>query len=421
MKKLEARLTLLFTALIAVLLLAALCVTYFIAFNQYKAGADRLFNDVFAQIGNMLNEGTISDKWLEKQELASQSVIYIEDNGTPIIFKGAWQPKTPREALVLKAKEEAEKRGTVFSQSSIGQTSNFYINGSSKDKYNTYAQIVKKSGKYIGIILLQDISAINSHGVRLAAAYFAVWACSVLVLFIICRVLTHISVRPAAQAAQRQTEFVAAASHELRSPLAVISASLEAAQKSKAEAQGFLQTAKNESLHMSRLVDDLLLLASGDASAMQVNLQPLLPDSICIELYDKYYQLAKSRGRCLAVALPQETLPMVQGDKARLLQLFAILLENAMEYTAENTPIEIIAEKQGGKVAFKIADHGAGIPESEKDKIFTRFYRADKSRTDKKHFGLGLCVAQQIAKEHGAQLTVCETPGGGATFALQLK
>lgn len=109
------------------------------------------------------------------------------------------------------------------------------------------------------------------------------------------------------------------------------------------------------------------------------------------------------------------------ADKARLTQLFGILLSNAMEYTPHGTPIEIAAAADKSKVIISVADHGAGISQEDKERVFTRFYRADKSRSDKAHFGLGLSVAQEIAQLHGASLTLSDTKGGGCTFEFQIK
>jgi OmpR-family two-component system manganese-sensing sensor histidine kinase len=96
------------------------------------------------------------------------------------------------------------------------------------------------------------------------------------------------------------------------------------------------------------------------------------------------------------------------------------LLNNAFEYSPAGTPVEILAElPPSGGLHIAVVDHGPGVPDTEKSRIFDRFARGDRSRTDKTHFGLGLAVASQIASLHGAILRVRDTPGGGSTFVVE--
>ena len=92
-----------------------------------------------------------------------------------------------------------------------------------------------------------------------------------------------------------------------------------------------------------------------------------------------------------------------------------------MEYAPAGTPIELKAVLHYHQICLAVADHGPGIPDEAKPRVFERFTRADASRTDKAHFGLGLSVALELARLHGGTLTCTDTPGGGATFTLTLK
>lgn len=99
---------------------------------------------------------------------------------------------------------------------------------------------------------------------------------------------------------------------------------------------------------------------------------------------------------------------------------FTILLHNAMEYTPPGTAIELAAGRKGAGVIFSVRDHGPGVPEKDRQRIFRRFARGEECRTGKEHFGLGLSIARQIAALHGGRLWVEDAPGGGAVFFLQL-
>lgn len=144
-------------------------------------------------------------------------------------------------------------------------------------------------------------------------------------------------------------------------------------------------------------------------------------DTFLIELYERYTPVAAAQGRALTLELPEQPLPAIYADAQRLEQLFAVLLGNAFDHTPPGTPVELCAEMcRGGKreVRVLVIDHGPGVPQADKARIFDRFARGDGSRTDKTHLGLGLAVAAEIAALHGAALRVQDTPGGGATFAL---
>ena len=237
--------------------------------------------------------------------------------------------------------------------------------------------------------------------------------------------LTGKALAPTALAMRRQKEFIAAASHELRSPLAVVKASVDAARNADTptERSSFLQNAEAETDRMARLVDDLLLLANGDLDKLPAHLEPTAPDNICIEVYEQFYLVAKQRSHPLTLTLPEEAVPTIQADADRLRQLLAILLNNALDHTPAGTAIELILTCETGtknaSVLLTVQDHGPGIPDAEKERIFDRFYSADPSRTAKQNFGLGLSVAKELARLHRAELTLQDTPGGGAQFTVR--
>ncbi len=114
------------------------------------------------------------------------------------------------------------------------------------------------------------------------------------------------------------------------------------------------------------------------------------------------------------------------GDEERLVQLLGVLISNALEYAPPGSAVELILRRRGGRAAVLVRDHGPGVPDADKERIFARFYRAEQSRTDHAHFGLGLAVASELARLHGARLSVRDTLNArgepdGATFVLELR
>ena len=103
-----------------------------------------------------------------------------------------------------------------------------------------------------------------------------------------------------------------------------------------------------------------------------------------------------------------------------MMQLMTILTDNASSYSPEGSTIAVIVRSDAKHVFIEVEDHGCGISEEDKKRVFDRFYRADKSRNDKSHYGLGLSIAVELVKLHHGKLTVKDTDGGGSTFVLQL-
>lgn len=431
---LQRRLIILFTGLTALVLTVALCITYTMACAQVRASEQALLFSTFTALEDKLRyQNIISDPWLIQQEITAHSVIHIEDNGEPLHFEGAWQTRTPRAQLVQLVRSLPVCASVAAGIP--GSRAEATLTVRRGESYTVRAVQLVRATQYappVTLYLLQDNSVLLAHEWQLLRSYALLWLCGVLVLLGISGALIRMALRPASAAWQQQTEFIAAAGHELRSPLAVIRASLAAAQPETLpeQQQGFVRAAEREAQRMARLTEDLLLLAAGDAGAWRVQPARLSADTLCIELYERFSALARAGGRTLTLHLPNDPLPHVLADAQYFPQLLSILMQNALEHTPEGTSLEITAQcghkagfwPKGQKeaVVFTIVDHGKGIEDADKRAIFERFARADKSRTDKAHFGLGLSVAQEIALLHGASLRVQDTKGGGASFSVAL-
>lgn len=226
--------------------------------------------------------------------------------------------------------------------------------------------------------------------------------------------------RPVEETRQKQVQFVAAASHELRSPLTVMLSNLSALEKSgPQDSPRFQRNIRTEGLRMARLIDDLLALANADSHSWSICREPTELDTLALELYEKYSRPAREKGLRLTITLPEEGVPPTQCDGGRVEQAVSALISNALSYTPKGGQVDIIlTQLSGGRMMFTVQDNGPGIPDKEKPLVFQRFYRSDPSRQDREHFGLGLCVAQEIAQLHRGRLWVEDTPGGGARFKL---
>lgn len=422
--RLQRRLTVLFSLLTAAVLAAALALTCRMAQSEYRAGADLLFANTVAAVEDAVTQnGMVRDSWLARQEIAGRVVIYLEDNGQPLRFPGGWTPADDRAQLVELARQQAAAAGLDTGRMRRQRVSFDLAGQALRQSYACTALVLphEQLGTAAVLYVIRDMGQVRARLGRMMWQYAGLWALGAVVLTLLCRWMVGRALRPTAQALQKQREFIAAAGHELRSPLTVLKASLQAAQapETAGQAPQFLHNAAAEADRLARLTDDLLILAGGDAGVWRTALAKLDADTFLIELYGRFAPVARAQGHTLTLNLPDAPLPALHADAQRLEQLFAVLLNNAFEYAPAGTPVELTARvtAQGG-LCVAVADHGPGVPDADKRRIFDRFARGDPSRTDKAHFGLGLAVAAEIAALHGAGLQVQDTQGGGATFVV---
>jgi signal transduction histidine kinase len=214
--------------------------------------------------------------------------------------------------------------------------------------------------------------------------------------------------------AERQRRFVADASHELRSPLARMRAELEVdrAHPGSADPAATSASVLEETVGLQRLVDDLLLLARGDAGALDdVRTGPVDLD-VVLERLVADRRSARPRIDTHGVAPVQ-----LPGDEAQLGRALGNLLDNAVRH-ARGAVTLTLAEHDGTAV-LTVADDGPGIPVEERERVFERFTRLDDARSADGGAGLGLAIAREIAERHGGSLALTDS-GSGARFVLRL-
>ena len=218
----------------------------------------------------------------------------------------------------------------------------------------------------------------------------------------------------------RLRRVIADASHELRTPLTSIRGYAEMLRRGAEESPKDSETARRrieeESIRMTGLVDDLLVLARLDQGRpmdkVEVDLRAIATDAV-----------ADAR-----VVAPQRQINLsangaviVTGDDTRLRQVLGNLVRNALVHTPQLTPIEVAVATDESVGRVSVADHGPGLAADDVDKIFEPFYRADPSRSrDRGGAGLGLSIVSAVVTAHGGQVKVRQTEGGGATFEVEL-
>jgi two-component system, OmpR family, sensor kinase len=232
-----------------------------------------------------------------------------------------------------------------------------------------------------------------------------------------------------ADSEQRLRRFLADASHELRTPLATIRGHAElyrqGAATSPDEVQRLLQRIESESVRMSKLVEDLLLLARLDARP-DLDLHPVDLLAVAADAVVDTRAQDPDRSIMLRQRLEPPWLdrpPVVTADEARLRQILANLLSNALRHTPKGTPVEVEVGVTADAVRLHVIDHGPGLPSEQLTHLFERFYRGDAGRTrDRGGTGLGLAIVAGLVAAHGGSVRYEATTGssGGSTFVVSL-
>lgn len=253
--------------------------------------------------------------------------------------------------------------------------------------------------------------------------YFIIWFGFLICMIIISRKMIAKAVKPAENAIQSQKAFISAVSHECKAPLAVILSSAEMIDAMPEASNGikkYVHMIDSEVSHMSRLIQDLLLLSSIDAGSWTLHREKIDIDTLMINLYTKFNFQCQKKNISLLLTIPEKSCPPLYSDEYRLNQLIGIFLDNAIAYSRPESEIALISAIEKNELAITVLDHGIGISDEDKPFIFNRFYQCDRSHTRKEHFGLGLSIADEIIHMLGGKIQLSDTAGGGCTFQILL-
>ena len=218
--------------------------------------------------------------------------------------------------------------------------------------------------------------------------------------------------------------FTADASHELKTPLAVLRADVERAMSTTTRRDDrlvALEEALHETTRMADLVESLLTLARADEGRFDLYRERVDVSALTQEVYETAVILGEGAG--VSVNLPFTADVSISGDRTRLRQLFLNLVTNAIKYTPRGGRVDLGLGRHPDNLTFAVRDTGLGIAAADLPHVFERFWRADRARSrtaERGGFGLGLAISQWIAQAHGGSLTVQSRLGKGSLFTLTL-
>ena len=270
------------------------------------------------------------------------------------------------------------------------------------------------------IIVFADNSNVYSTLRNTILVCFGLFLASMAVIFLISLALSGIAVNPVKDAWNKQKQFVADASHELKTPLTVILANnniMMSHKDSKVEDEiKWLQSTEDEAQHMKKLIDQMLFLAKSDAENSKTELTKINVSEVIEAASLNFEPIAFEKGVLLDCEIEPDI--MAESNATLLNQLSHILIDNAVKYSSSDGIVKIGLFKRNDKYIFSVNNKGNVISKEELAHIFDRFYRAEKSRTTK-GYGLGLSIAQNITNSIGGKISVESSEDKGTTFSVE--
>ena len=347
-------------------------------------------------------------------------------------------PKMPFQASIL----VFDDNGKLLNKSSLGNRysalKNINLNKKNINKKQTivvhnmnFRSVLIKVSKnnnnpmYAGhyVLIMQNIDTqiqtMENFEKILILTFFIFW----IIALVISYFLARINMLPIVKSWKQQTEFVNDAAHELRTPLTIIQGKLEymltKPNKKIIDEAEAISVSLDEVNRLNSLTNNLLDLARFDQATTKLNFEYTEPQLFLKDPIEPFKDIINSQSKVFQINLNHQ--PTLYLDRNKIKQLLIILLDNATKYTPKNGTIKIYDQIEGSKYQFIIYDTGVGIKDSDKKKIFGRFYRVDKSRNQSSGgHGLGLAIAKQIVANHQGHIFVRDNLPHGSEFVVEL-
>ena len=284
----------------------------------------------------------------------------------------------------------------------------------------SYRYFVKQSGGRTRVIFIDRTNQIETMG-RLLIVLIAVGIGALILLFPISVLVSGWIVKPISRAWSSQKEFLANASHELKTPLTVISANIDVItsepEKTVSEQDKWFEYIKSETGKMSKLINQMLYLSKDDREETKLLMSEFNASEAIEGVCLATEALAFENGHTLVTEIEPDI--SCKGDREMIERLANILIDNAVRHSVGSEDVRVELHCRKNRNILTVSNKGEYIPPEELSKLFDRFYRTDKSRTSSTGgFGLGLAIAKAIADKHKGTLTAASSPDGLTTFTF---
>lgn len=305
--------------------------------------------------------------------------------------------------------------GRVRTQRVVRNTSALY--------YRTYTvAVADRDGNPYYIQMATDSSDIESSLTIMLRVLTVGTVGAMLLVLVAGWYLSRSLVQGVVEGWDRQDEFISYASHEIRSPLAVIHSSLELLLESPGskiiERSDLIMNSLTETSRLRKMSSNLLEMAKLQSSEMHLHYETMDLGMLVEDFIEPFCYQAEAADKTLEYRL--EPGVKLEADRQLVTELLAILLENALKYTEPGASIRVVTHAAEGKAVLEVADTGIGISETAMERIFTRFYREERQQSKADGSGLGLYIASLIALRHGGKISVAHNKPKGSVFTVTL-
>ena len=296
---------------------------------------------------------------------------------------------TSNENITEEIKNEALKIANKNTKSGISGKNIYSVK---KIRENTYV-----------VVLMENESSINQMKTVIILTILA-GVIALVVVYLIAKKIVKIVVKPVETTMEKQIQFISDASHELKTPLAVIRANSDVLDGEIGKNK-WLTYIQNEIDSMDKLVNELLMLAKMENTEIKVKHENINLSQE-IELVTSMFESVAYEKKIKLENDIQEKI-FIQAEKEDFEHILSTLLDNAIKHANEGKNVKVILKKEKNNILLKVENEGAEIPKEERDKIFERFYRVDKSRNRKeKRYGLGLAIAKSTVEKYKGKIKV---------------
>jgi two-component system, OmpR family, sensor histidine kinase CiaH len=301
-----------------------------------------------------------------------------------------------------------------------GQPQGYSLARYQNQDYLVYSKPIRSGGHIVGAV--QNAVSENQYESSMHLLFQALIVVALLGLVtssIVSAVVVRRSLQPIQTAVRRQRDFVADAAHELRTPLAIMRTVGELGLDAESidDLQATVAQMLGQNHHLTKLVEDLSLLARSDTDAVTLDHDLVDLSRVVRDTAAELSVLTADHDVTLRADIADGI--SVTGDVLRLRQLLLILLDNALKHTPSGGTIDVDLALSGGRVRLRVIDSGEGIPSAELPRIFDRFYRADAARAGE-GTGLGLAIGKWIVEAHGGTVRAANVAPHGAALTVTL-
>lgn len=281
--------------------------------------------------------------------------------------------------------------------------------------------IYYKNGSNPCKIALTGTGYLTHSMLKLCAALLGIWAGAMALFWAVSKRLSIIAARPMEEAIRREKQFVADASHDLKTPLSVILANNAILMENPDAPAGtlarWLDSTQAAAKRMQQLIGEMLTLAEAERQDAPLTLEPIDLAEIAMKAALELESVAFEKNVTLDTDLPEKC--VIRGNADYLLRIVTSLLENALKYEPAGGQVILTLTQSKRKTVLSVRNPGSRIPEEDLPHVFDRFYRGDKSRTNSQgSFGLGLAITKEMTQRLGATVTAASSEAEGTTFRV---